>query len=150
MTARVLGVMADSNFAGSKLYVTGSMSTNTGRAPRRAIEPAVATKVNGVVTTSSPGPTPYAIRARSSASEPEAQPSANSHPTNFAISPSSAATSDPMMNCWLSRTRATTENTSSRMGANWDLKSRNATGCSFSASSATETSPPLSSPIFHP
>jgi hypothetical protein len=33
------------------------MSTNTGRAPTRAIEPAVAKNENGVVTTSSPGPT---------------------------------------------------------------------------------------------
>ena len=33
------------------------MSTNTGRAPSLAIEPAVAKNENGVVTTSSPAPT---------------------------------------------------------------------------------------------
>ncbi len=39
------------------------MSTNTGVAPALAMAPAVAKKVNGVVITSSPGPTPQASRA---------------------------------------------------------------------------------------
>ena len=47
------------------------MSTNTGRAPSLAIEPAVAKNENGVVTTSSPAPTPSAINAASSASVPD-------------------------------------------------------------------------------
>ena len=54
--------------------VTGSISANTGLAPRRTTAPAVAKKLYGVVTTSSPGPTSRAIRARISASVPEAQP----------------------------------------------------------------------------
>ena len=38
------------------MKVTGSISQNTGRAPVRAIVPAVAKKVNGEVITSSPAP----------------------------------------------------------------------------------------------
>ena len=52
------------------------MSANTGLAPVRAIAPAVATKVKGVVITSSPGPIPNAIMANSNASEPDAHPTA--------------------------------------------------------------------------
>jgi hypothetical protein len=59
------------------LYVSGSISTNTGTAPARVTAPAVAKKVYGVVTTRSPGPTPAASSARNSASDPEAQPTAN-------------------------------------------------------------------------
>ena len=44
--------------AGDRLKVSGSMSQNTGRAPTRAIVPAVAKKVNGEVITSSPGADP--------------------------------------------------------------------------------------------
>ena len=50
------------------------MSTNTGRAPLWLMVLAVATKVKGVVITSSPGPTPSAARERRSASVPEATP----------------------------------------------------------------------------
>ena len=52
------------------LQVSGSTSTNTGFAPSSTIISAVATKVNGVVITSSPGLTPSAISAISSASVP--------------------------------------------------------------------------------
>ncbi len=45
---------------GDKLKVAGSISQNTGRAPVRAMVPAVAKKVKGEVMTSSPGP--YAQR----------------------------------------------------------------------------------------
>ncbi len=62
------------------LNVFGSMSTYTGRAPRMAIVSAVATKVNGVVTTSSPGPMPRAIIAIWSASVPEEQATAYLEP----------------------------------------------------------------------
>ena len=44
--------------AGDKLKVRGSMSQNTGRAPVRAMVPAVAKKVKGEVMTSSPAPMP--------------------------------------------------------------------------------------------
>ena len=44
MMARVRGVTAAAAAAGSMLYVTGSMSTNTGVAPIRAMHPAVAKK----------------------------------------------------------------------------------------------------------
>ena len=62
------------------------MSTNNGVAPRRVIEETVEKKVNGVVMTASPGPTPSAINANSSASLPEATPTAMLQPRNAAIS----------------------------------------------------------------
>ena len=53
-----------------------SMSTKTGSAPTELIDSAVAKKVNGVVITSSLGPTPSARSARTSASVPELTPMA--------------------------------------------------------------------------
>ena len=50
--AVVLGVMAASIFAGSKLHVAGSISTNTGFIPFHHKECVVATKLYGVVITS--------------------------------------------------------------------------------------------------
>jgi hypothetical protein len=45
MIARVAGVTASLAQAGSRLYVTGSMSAKTGFAPRRVTALAVAKKV---------------------------------------------------------------------------------------------------------
>ena len=70
MTARVRGVIARSTAAGSRLYVPGSMSTNTGVPPALWIAPAVAKNVNGVVMTSSPGARLSAWSGRSRASVP--------------------------------------------------------------------------------
>ena len=81
MIAFVFGVIARASFTGSMLKVAGSMSTKTGRAPSRAMAPAVAKNVYGVVTTSSPGPIPRAIIAASSASVPEEMPTACFVPT---------------------------------------------------------------------
>ena len=75
-TARVLGPTRAAAALGSRLSVAGSTSANTGVAPRRTIAPAVAKNENGVVTTSSPGPTPQAISAASSASVPDETPTA--------------------------------------------------------------------------
>ena len=52
-------------------WVSGSTSTKTGTAPTWVMTFAVATNVSGVVITSSPGPTPAAIRARCSAAVAE-------------------------------------------------------------------------------
>ena len=60
--------------AALRLKVAGSMSQNSGRAPARAMVPAVAKKVNGLVITASPGPIPSAMSASSSASVPEDTP----------------------------------------------------------------------------
>jgi len=54
------------------LQVSGSMSTKTGFAPNSTMTSAVATKVNGVVMTSSPDLIPSAISEISKASVPEA------------------------------------------------------------------------------
>ena len=53
--ALVFDVIADATALASMLNVARSMSTNTGRAPSLAMEPAVAKNEKGVVTTSSPG-----------------------------------------------------------------------------------------------
>ena len=45
MIALVFGVIAASSFAGSRLKVTGSMSTNVGWAPTREMAPTVAKNV---------------------------------------------------------------------------------------------------------
>ena len=50
------------------------MSQKSGRAPTRAMVPAVAKNVKGLVITASPGPIPSAISATSSASVPEDSP----------------------------------------------------------------------------
>jgi len=58
MIARVAGVIAASMRFKSMLRVTGSISTNTGRAPTSRMTLLVATHDNGVVMTSWPAPTP--------------------------------------------------------------------------------------------
>ncbi len=96
--ARVRGVIAASISAGSILYVRGSMSTKTGVAPTMPMASVVATNVNGVVMTSSPGPMSSARSARCSASVPEFRPTPCEPPTYAATSPSSAFTFGPLMN----------------------------------------------------
>src|SRR5690348_622259 len=61
--ARVRGVTAERTAAGSRLSVSGSTSTSTGRAPTCSITFTEAVKVRGVVITSSPGPTPSVASA---------------------------------------------------------------------------------------
>ena len=58
MRTRVRRVMAAAAALGSRLKESGWMSAKTGRAPQFQTAPAVAKKVKGVVTTSSPRPTP--------------------------------------------------------------------------------------------
>ena len=62
--AFVRGVMAAWMARGSILSVVGSMSTNTGVARSKRMQLADATKLKGVVITSSPGPMPRACTAR--------------------------------------------------------------------------------------
>ena len=74
MMARVLRGDLRLDLRDVEVVGAGSMSTNTGVAPRRAIAPAVAKNVYGVVMTSSPGPMSSAIRHASSASLPDDTP----------------------------------------------------------------------------
>jgi len=74
MIARVRGEIARATAAESRLNVTGSMSTNTGVAPTRCTDPAVAKNENVGTMTSAPGPTPSAMSATISASVPEDTP----------------------------------------------------------------------------
>ena len=64
-------VIAAAAASTSRFSVTGSMSTNTGRARSYRIELADATNENGEVMTSSPSVTPTARSARCSAAVPE-------------------------------------------------------------------------------
>ncbi len=70
-SADVRCVIAAAAASTSRFSVTGSMSTNTGRACSYRIEFAEATNENGDVMTSSPAETPTARRARCSAAVPE-------------------------------------------------------------------------------
>ena len=76
MMALVRGVTFFSTRFGSRLNVLGSISANTGTAPSRAIEPAVAKNVNEGQITSSPGLIPRAISEQSRASVPLLTPMA--------------------------------------------------------------------------
>src|SRR5437870_10023075 len=106
MTALVCGVIARSTNFGSRLNVVSSISTNTGFAPTYEIAQLVATNVNGVVITSSPGPTLSSSIARCSAEVPVLTAMQCSAPTNRANSFSNCATSGPRQNEQLSSVRA--------------------------------------------
>ena len=71
--------MKSSTAAALRLKLAGSMSQNSGRAPARAMVPAVAKNVNGLVITSSPAPMSSAMSASSSASVPEDTPMPKRH-----------------------------------------------------------------------
>ena len=105
MIALVRAVMAASSFETSILAVSSSTSTNTALAPSSTIISAVAMKVNGVVMTSSPGFTPSAISAISSASVPEATLTQCAAPVYAASLSSISRTSGPRMNWPWSSTR---------------------------------------------
>ena len=98
MIARVAGVIARRTASGSILQVSGRTSTNTGVAPRREMQPAVAKNENVVVITSSPGPMPSVIRVARIASVPDDTATASPTSSAEASSRSRSATSDPMMN----------------------------------------------------
>src|SRR3989442_13554117 len=63
MMALVRGVIARSTMAVSMFKVSASTSTRTGRALTCSMTLTEAANVNGVVITSSPGPTPSVTRA---------------------------------------------------------------------------------------
>src|SRR5262245_17970605 len=91
------------------------MSTNTGLAPAATITQAVATKEFGQVITSSPGPTPRALRIRNSASDPLATPSAWGTSQYAAASASNRSTVSPRMYWPLAPMRSNSAVSSSRM-----------------------------------
>ena len=84
MMAFVFGVIADSSFAGSILYVLSSISMKTGLAPVKLMASTVAIKVLGTVITSSPGPISRARSASQIADVPLETPIANSQSQYFA------------------------------------------------------------------
>src|SRR5712664_3363504 len=103
------------------------MSTNTGVAPTRAIAPAVAKNVYGVVMTSSPGPMFSAIRQANKASLPDETPTACEQPQYRAIAFSHCSTFGPKMKCCDSITSAMAASTSALIVAYCALRSSSGT-----------------------
>src|SRR5882672_7075219 len=116
-----------SSASGEILKVPGSISTNTGRAPTRAIVPAVAKKVYGLVKTSSPAPMSSAIRAISRASVPDEMPMPNLQPEYAAVAASSVFTSGPRMKYCDSLTRSSAASSSRLSARYWGLRSSSGT-----------------------
>ena len=112
--AFVLSVIASSIFEGSILNVFGSISTNTGFAPIKAIISAVEIHVYGTVMTSSPASIPNAINAINNASEPLDTVIQCFTPTNSANCFSHSLTSGPKIYFPWSRTLAIAASISSR------------------------------------
>ena len=94
-TAFVLGVIRSSTSAGSIVYESPSMSTNTGLAPTDTTALAVAANVNDGTSTSSPRPMPRAKRAACRAAVPELTATARRAPVYDAASDSNARTCPP-------------------------------------------------------
>src|SRR6516162_8249382 len=128
MMALVRGVIARVTASGSTVYVNGSISTSTGRAPTLATDPAVAKNEYVGVMISSPALTSSAIRARSSASVPDDTAMTCLMPSRALSSASRASISGPMMKRWLSATRVIAARISSRSGRYWACRSSNGTG----------------------
>ena len=106
MIAFVRDVSRRSTSAGSRFSVAASTSANTGVAPTRAIDSAVAKNVNAGQMTSSPAPIPSASRTSTSASVPFATPTVSGTPRYSAASCSKAATFGPNTNVPCSSTSA--------------------------------------------
>src|SRR3990172_2110899 len=106
MMTRVFDVIRRETLSADSVNVSGSISAKTGFPPMRLTASAVKAAVRGVVTTSSPGPTPTAIKARAIASVPFPTPTALPQSKEDTISRSNASTSGPRMNHPEARTLA--------------------------------------------
>src|SRR3954469_14502837 len=82
----------------SRLRVTGSISTNTGRAPTSRMTLLVATQESGVVITSCPGPTPAIRSAISIVQVPELKTRTGRPPQYSESFASSSLTFGPEVN----------------------------------------------------
>src|SRR4051812_34268965 len=99
------------------------MSTNTGLAPSREMQPAEAKNVNGLVITSSPGPMPNAMRLQSKASVPLETPIPYLQFDREATAASNSATLGPPIQTCESRTAVTACRISALIGAYCALRS---------------------------
>src|SRR3954447_22229328 len=95
MIALVRGVIARSAEAGSRLYVRGSTSANTGVAPFCHTALAVAMNDSDGTITSSPGPTPDTYSANCSAVVQFVVATASGAPTRSANARSNSRTRGP-------------------------------------------------------
>ena len=130
MMTFVRGVIAAESRSALTLKVSGSMSTKTGRPPRRETTPADAKKLNGLVMTSSPGPTPSAISATKSASVPEETPSACRTPIRSANAFSNWVLTAPRMNRPDENTPSTPQAIARFSSSSYRVRSRRGTGWS--------------------
>jgi len=103
----VRSVIAADTACGSRLPVSSLMSAKTIVAPSSEAQLAVATNVRGVVTTSSPGPTPRAAYATCRAAVPEVTDTAPGAPEMRVRSSSKAVTAGPVVSQSPRRTAAT-------------------------------------------
>ena len=101
------------------------MSAKIGRAPSRTIVLAVAQKLNGVVSTDTPGPTPSPPSERSNASVPDATPIACGTPQYSATAASKRSTCVPSTNAWPASTSASAARTSAPISRSCATRSRN-------------------------
>ena len=104
MIAFVREVIARSAARGSRLYVAGSMSANTGVAPQCQTALAVAMNDSEGTITSSPGPTPRTWSANASAVVQLVVATASADPTRAANCRSNSSTLGP----WESQPEAIT------------------------------------------
>jgi hypothetical protein len=114
-TIFVRGVTAAAAASTDRFPVSGSTSANTTDAPRCIAVAAVATKVIGVHTTSSPGPTPAAAYATCSAAVPDVTATVGTPPVNDSRSASKRVTAGPVVSQSPRRTAATAATSSSTM-----------------------------------
>ena len=110
------------------LKVSGSMSTKTGFAFSRATSPADAKNVNGLVITSSPGPTPSAIRETRSASVPDETPIACAAPISSAKAFSKASLAGPITKRPVAKTSSTRRAISRFSSSSYRVRSSSGTG----------------------
>src|SRR5664280_3226814 len=106
-TTLVARVIAAETAWGTRLPVSSQTSANTTVAPSTEAQLAVDTKVSGVVTTSSPAPTPRAAYATCKAAVPDVTDTARETPHRRARSSSNAVTAGPVVNQSPRRTFAT-------------------------------------------
>src|SRR5690349_22306162 len=100
---------------GSRFSVALLMSTNTGLAPTYKMQFAEATKLNGEVITSSPAPTPRAIRHKCKAAVPLLTPTAKREPTDAATADSNSSSFGPQLRRPERKTAATASMSASEM-----------------------------------
>jgi len=117
--ALVRGVIAASTLSTSMFRFCGSISTSTGLAPTYSTQLVEATKLNGVVITSSPGPTPAASMAQCNPPVPDDTPTPWRRPATCAQASSNFSSLPPIVRVLVCNT-STTASISACVMSGWD------------------------------